>query len=759
MAKEYLDKAGLTYLWGKLKAYLMRRNIVPEQSKTYTGVIASANDQNNGALYFMKIQPNDYYDLWSIKYRVTATMNGISEANGSGYESSEVYICGVRDTYSAYRAWNDISNSNYRPYYYHCFYRAKAAGINGGYGHALGIHLRYAYNPTEAANARTVTFEILETKGCTVTLLDAPLKYADWPGTGSTNYNTYSNFDATTYGWTFTGDRNDVNYYNRVHYSCRKAHAALYRYQLCLARCDGTMLPVNGVNNSIATNKTLTTESFDPFGEILFWQSISTVAANGNIGDNGFYRQYLCDFRYSFNIGGYDVAGTLVAREPVYLVASLQNDGSAKLHSSPLSQDLPSSADGLIYIYLGHVYPDTHPYRVYLSMDHPVYRYVNGAIREISSDSLTVNGHTVNSDVPANAKFTDTVPYGFGTVMVGQTAIAASSEEDTFNLIEGNNISFVPQNGGVVINAESGAQINKIFTAYSTTAAGTAAKVATLEDATGFSLAAGVRVAVRFQYGNTASTPTLNVNSSGAKEIAYPTSATGIGTGYGSTYNSWGPYETVLFTYNGSKWIKDATGLMAYAAYNAALNSMHWSPDSINLSGATQSDVDDLAYGLSTGIYYVFNAAVGFPESSGTLKVFNDNEEYTHWEFISHSSGNEYARTFSLIDADWVNSWKTLGTPFDIFQIKTYTYAYSNIAAAGSLNVTATNLGISTPTGYTPLAAQQVSSGNGNVVARTWDVTATGSTAAVALRNVATSAQSGTVTFKVVYVKSDSITT
>ena len=101
---------------------------------------------------------------------------------------------------------------------------------------------------------------------------------------------------------------------------------------------------------------------------------------------------------------------------------------------------------------------------------------------------------------------------------------------------------------------------------------------------------------------------------------------------------------------------------------------------------------------------------------------------------------------------------KTKFAPKDLLKIKTYTYAYSSISSGGSSNVTATNLSMSTPSGYTPVAAQQVSSGNGNVVARTWNVAATGSTVAVALRNVSTSSQSGTVTFVVLYAKSDTIT-
>jgi hypothetical protein len=228
----------------------------------------------------------------------------------------------MRDTYSSYSAWNDITNTSYRPYYYHCFYRAKKAGITNGYGHALGIHLRYSYNPTTAANSRTVTFEIIEVKGCTVTFLDEPLTYLDWPGTGSTNYNTYNNFDATTYGMTETGDRNDPNYYNRTYYSSRTTSAVLYRYQFCLTKSDGTLIPVNSVNNSVATNKTLTIDNFDPFGEIFYWNSTSTYAANAVVGDGALYRQYLADLRYSFNCGGYDTTPTLIARMPLYLVAT-----------------------------------------------------------------------------------------------------------------------------------------------------------------------------------------------------------------------------------------------------------------------------------------------------------------------------------------------------------------------------------------------------------------------------------------------------
>lgn len=105
----------------------------------------------------------------------------------------------------------------------------------------------------------------------------------------------------------------------------------------------------------------------------------------------------------------------------------------------------------------------------------------------------------------------------------------------------------------------------RIFRATCSTAAGTTAKVATLQTSNrNFSLATGVRVAVTFTYGNSATTPTLNVNSTGAKTIATPTAVATLTTGNGTTYNTWGPYETIIFTYNGTYWVKSGSSLGAY---------------------------------------------------------------------------------------------------------------------------------------------------------------------------------------------------
>ena len=79
--------------------------------------------------------------------------------------------------------------------------------------------------------------------------------------------------------------------------------------------------------------------------------------------------------------------------------------------------------------------------------------------------------------------------------------------------------------------------------ATSGTAAATAAKTATLASGT-IALKAGVTVAVRFTYANTAASPTLNINDTGAKAVYTQ----------GVRYAYWSAGATVVFTYDGSYW-------------------------------------------------------------------------------------------------------------------------------------------------------------------------------------------------------------
>ena len=143
-----------------------------------------------------------------------------------------------------------------------------------------------------------------------------------------------------------------------------------------------------------------------------------------------------------------------------------------------------------------------------------------------------------------------------------------------------------------------------IYHAVCSTAASTSAKTATLDDARGFSLTAGVVVAVTFDNGNSASSATLNINSTGAKnfyiEGRSPSSTSVL------TVPSMNSRTTLLLTFNGTEWI-------AYEQY-ASLQPIAW-----KTVGAASGDIQENGSALSASKAVVTDANKKFISSSYSL--------------------------------------------------------------------------------------------------------------------------------------------
>lgn len=120
------------------------------------------------------------------------------------------------------------------------------------------------------------------------------------------------------------------------------------------------------------------------------------------------------------------------------------------------------------------------------------------------------------------------------------------------------------------------AQTAKIWTGTCSTASGTAAKVVTLDDATGFSLVDKTKIAVLFQdfYKSGGADTTLNVNNTGAKNVRL--SSIAQASSYSSGQISWGNYDIVLFSYHASldAWIFCGSYVLQREAYNLASNAV-----------------------------------------------------------------------------------------------------------------------------------------------------------------------------------------
>lgn len=88
----------------------------------------------------------------------------------------------------------------------------------------------------------------------------------------------------------------------------------------------------------------------------------------------------------------------------------------------------------------------------------------------------------------------------------------------------------------------------------------------------------------------------------------------------------------------------------------------------------------------------------------------------------------------------------------DYFKIVTYTASYT-VAASSSGALTANDLSVSTPAGYTPIAIVKYTTGNGNVCARYCDAQATNTTTMFAYRNFSTGSVSSTAGVTVLYTR------
>ena len=122
-----------------------------------------------------------------------------------------------------------------------------------------------------------------------------------------------------------------------------------------------------------------------------------------------------------------------------------------------------------------------------------------------------------------------------------------------------------------IMSAADKTKLSYTNIAYATcsTAAATAAKVATISGNSNWALTAGSIVVVKFTNTNTASNCTLNVNNSGAKSVWYNT---GVYTGNSSTALGYASRYTV-YMYDGTYWVWLSNGVDFNTTYSAATAS------------------------------------------------------------------------------------------------------------------------------------------------------------------------------------------
>jgi hypothetical protein len=188
----------------------------------------------------------------------------------------------------------------------------------------------------------------------------------------------------------YNSDNNTIGYQLRTNSYSLPMTSIVYRYRLLFTSADGEhFVPSNNSTSTNATaSRTVCQDPIDPFGNIVYYSATASVAAGSRPSATSLWSQYTIALGYSFNRTG--AALVLTLWKPVYIKCAPQSDGSAIIDSTtPYVQDLPSTEDGKIYIFLGIAYTTAN---IELSQNHPVYYYKDGQIRLWTNATATGGG-------------------------------------------------------------------------------------------------------------------------------------------------------------------------------------------------------------------------------------------------------------------------------------------------------------------------------------------------------------------------------
>lgn len=227
---------------------------------------------------------------------------------------------------------------------------------------------------------------------------------------------------------------NNLNH-NKGYY---KADSAIYRYQMIFHKTRDLITPLNNVSNNTGTSKAMLTEvEFDPFDEIYYYNSTTTRAKDAEFAADLAYSFGEMDLRYSFNCG----TTAFTANKDLYLQVLMQSNGKCKIaNTMPLTQTLPSTNDGIHYIFLGRV-SDT-VYKMSLYPYHPIYYHDGTNLRKLENIDLATQsnpGLMSASDkakldsLDADTKVTNTLATTTKYYITGTTSASTNTGTQSFD--------------------------------------------------------------------------------------------------------------------------------------------------------------------------------------------------------------------------------------------------------------------------------------------------------------------------------------
>ncbi len=383
-------------------------------SPTYSG----SSSQKYCGWFFFRVKPIDKSKNFAIKCGAKAwipdwtkenlTAQGLTPANYGG--GGENYLFGRQEikiqmsftptnnkSYTKYIVDCDIPFTQYRPLYYMLLaYPKSQTQDDDWYYFGWSISNSYQYYASsqsmfeklKACFGRTIITDIYELENCEIESLNELIAYDNT----LLPQHTFIQPTIATNGRTQTGDANSIDRDCIPMYKTVDGVLTAYAFVMQTEDPGKVGQVMANTSNSSAQTKEFSSRRFNISKGIYYYTS-SVVKTDGTaLGGTSMYTLYpSCDLRYAFNCGN-----NILSNKPgvdVYLVGTIESDGffvphqfervvNGKTYKDCLADEtmLPTEADGLVYILLGHTATASR-YSIVFLPKHPVYKH-NGTYME-----------------------------------------------------------------------------------------------------------------------------------------------------------------------------------------------------------------------------------------------------------------------------------------------------------------------------------------------------------------------------------------
>lgn len=374
---KYIGENRLTYLWGKIKAFVSNAisgKVDKVSSSTDNAIVrfdgTSGNIQNSG------VTINDSNHLTAAKL-ITSGGTSSQFVKGDGSLDNNTYAGAQTSGGAANKAvsipFGQVDSTSTST--------AFTATVDGITELRDGVCVYLKNGVVTSAASCTLNVNELGAKPMYNTMAATTAVSTQW----NVNYTMLFIYNSTRvsggcwdmyYGYDANTDT--IGYQLRTNsYTLPVSDTSRY-YKIFFTSADNTKyVPASADSTNSATSaKPVNQRPINPFGAIVYLHSTSNFTTGTNVTATAIWQQYNVTLGYSFNRTG--AALTLTTSKPVFIKCAPQNDGSAIIDANtPYVQDLPTTEDGKIYIFLGVAYSAT---QVELQMVHPVYYYKNGSI-------------------------------------------------------------------------------------------------------------------------------------------------------------------------------------------------------------------------------------------------------------------------------------------------------------------------------------------------------------------------------------------